>query len=510
MHNDPATIDPELRGSPRGRAGGSFVLTVLVHPDPSRIGEQAALDLTASDGSIHRAFPPFCRPGGVSRPLESRHVSRQPLLVLHAPDGLILRAGGERPVLVDGVNAAEHRVAADRIAGGVVLELSQRVVVLVRLGEPCPEPEGLGLTGLSPALQAVREDIRRSGTSHHPVLIRGETGVGKERVAAALHRTSPRMREPFVAVNCAAIPVATAASQLFGHARGAFTGSVGPHAGYFGQADGGTLFLDEIGEMSIDTQSLLLRALESGEAQPVGGQLRKVDLRFLSATDAPLERRVAEGSFRSALFHRLGAIAIDVPPLRSRPEDMVMQLVAFLHEELAGAATLLTRGDDERKPWLGANVLLACLRYSWPGNTRELRSVARWIALHGAGSLHAPVPPGLEVPAAETIGGSAPSTPATQPVSRAVPSPVSEASRIQAALAAADHKVEVAARALGLSRHTLRGRMRVLGLRRASELERADVAEARAAVGEDVAAMAAHLGVGEHALKLRIGELTGR
>lgn len=199
------------------------------------------------------------------------------------------------------------------------------------------------------------------------VLILGESGTGKELIARAIHYNSNRKKEPFVALNCGAIPESLLESELFGHVRGAFTDAVGDKAGLFVQADGGTLFLDEIGEMPPFLQVKLLRVLQEGEVRPVGaGAARTVDVRVVSATSRDLARDVAEGRFREDLFYRLNVFSITVPPLRERVEDIPLLTGHFLQKY----------GERFGKPGvaLSTEVLKSFMDYRWPGNVRELEN----------------------------------------------------------------------------------------------------------------------------------------
>src|SRR6185369_6449016 len=215
---------------------------------------------------------------------------------------------GESPVQVvaDGVPVAGSReIPAAEVERGVVLELSGRVALLLHtLGdeEPGPSVPGFDLVGESAGIVRVRREIARVADLDVPVLLRGETGTGKELVAHALHRASRRRSAAFLSLNMAAIPASLAASELFGATRGAFTGAVAAHAGHFERAQGGTLFLDEIGDAPAEVQVSLLRVLETGEIQRVGGApISGVDVRLIAGTDADLERAIADGRFRSAL-----------------------------------------------------------------------------------------------------------------------------------------------------------------------------------------------------------------
>jgi len=222
-----------------------------------------------------------------------------------------------------------------------------------------------GFVGRSAAAKDLAAFVARAGRSQHPVLISGETGTGKELVARGIHAVSHR--GPFVAVNCGALPEQLLESELFGHEKGAFTGADRAKSGLLQTANGGTVFLDEIGEMPLQLQPKLLRALESGEVRPVGSTATaRLDFRLVCATNRDLEKGVAEGSFRSDLFWRINVLQVTVPPLRDRPEDIPL-LAEYFRREAAGDEPQRAQRIDQES--------LAILRtYPWPGNVRELRN----------------------------------------------------------------------------------------------------------------------------------------
>jgi DNA-binding NtrC family response regulator len=227
-------------------------------------------------------------------------------------------------------------------------------------------PRAATLVGKSKAIENVLDWIARAAPSDATVVIYGKSGTGKELVARAIHRESKRSTGPFVPVNCAAIPETLIESELFGHARGAFTGAVREHPGLFVEAEGGTLFLDEIGELPLAMQAKLLRALQDGEIRPVGKtESIKVNTRLVAATNRDLEADVQDGRFRDDLYYRLSVIPIHLPSLRERPEDIPLLAVHFLDRFAHG-------GPPKR---LSKEALIALERYDWPGNVRELENI---------------------------------------------------------------------------------------------------------------------------------------
>jgi len=266
----------------------------------------------------------------------------------------------------------------------------------------------LRLLGESPAMHTLRLDIASAARTHAKVLVTGETGVGKEVVARMIHAQSSRSRQAFVAVNCSGIPETLLASELFGHARGSFTGAYRDKIGLVRQADHGTLFLDELGEMSLAMQTVLLRFAETGEIQPVGvdAPVGRTDVRLITATNRDLRARIAAGVFREDLYYRLNVIQINIPPLRERGLDVLILCRYYLEQasETYRVPCPQLTPDAER-------VLLA---HSWPGNVRELRNLAERFALRDSSR-----PVEAEDVAALIGGGSASSSLTPSPVARA-------------------------------------------------------------------------------------------
>jgi two-component system, NtrC family, nitrogen regulation response regulator NtrX len=223
-------------------------------------------------------------------------------------------------------------------------------------------------------MQRLEQQVRSAASSHSRVLITGENGSGKEIVARTLHRLSPRAEHSFIDVNCAAIPEELIESELFGHRKGAFTGAIDDRKGKFELADGGTLFLDEVGDMSLKTQAKVLRVLQEQTFQRVGGQQTiRVDVRVIAATNKRLEEEIGSGAFRSDLFYRLNVIPIEVPPLRSRGDDIVLLAEHFLRRFAAEAGRPAKR--------LSSGAASRLRGYHWPGNVRELRNLSERLAI---------------------------------------------------------------------------------------------------------------------------------
>jgi two-component system nitrogen regulation response regulator NtrX len=230
------------------------------------------------------------------------------------------------------------------------------------------------MIGNSTALNGIRDQVNRVAPSNGRVLILGESGTGKELIARAVHKTSKRADGPFIKVNCAAIPEELIESELFGSDKGAFTGAIKTRDGKFLQADGGTLFLDEIGDMSLSVQAKVLRALEQGEFERVGGSdTIKVDVRVLAATNKDLESQVSKGELREDLFFRLNVVPITAPPLRNRKDDVALLVDYFLK--------LYAEANDFKAKEVAPEAMDVLRSYSWPGNIRELKNLVERLSI---------------------------------------------------------------------------------------------------------------------------------
>jgi DNA-binding NtrC family response regulator len=360
---------------------------------------------------------------------------------------------------------------------GVLLALASALELRQARRETRTLRADLGLAsemiGNSPALRRVREMIEKVAPSDARVLITGESGTGKELVAAAIHAGGSRKDRPFVRVNCAAIPRDLVESEMFGHERGAFTGATDRRIGRFELADRGTLLLDEVGDLGAEAQAKLLRAIESGEIERVGGSKPiRVDVRIVSATNKDLTRAVADGTFREDLYFRLNVIPLAIPPLRERPDDIPALVRHFSHVHRGRTGQPLTS-------W-STNALDALARYRWPGNVRELANIVERLAI-----LH----PGREVTSDE-IREVLPSA----PTRLAEPAPLPNATVLDAsltdtlddyervlitrALSVAGGNIAEAARRLQTDRPNLYRRMKRLGIVE-SDRERGERIESR-------------------------------
>ncbi len=309
------------------------------------------------------------------------------------------------------------------------------------------------ILGTSEPMRRMLEDLRQVAATDASVLILGETGTGKELVARALHELSPRRSKPLVKVNCGAIPAALIESELFGHEKGAFTGATGRREGRFAMADGGTIFLDEVAEIPPDLQVKLLRVLQEGEFESVGGdRTRAVDVRVLAATNRDLEAMIRDGSFRQDLYYRLNVFPLRVPPLRERGEDIELLARSFSErfaQRLGRALAPLT-----------AESVAKLRRYEWPGNVRELQNVIeRAVITSRDGRLN--------------LDRALPDSPASEPGAARILTmeelEALERRSIEAALEAAGGKVSGsggAAERLGVPASTFSSRMKALGIRR--------------------------------------------
>jgi two-component system nitrogen regulation response regulator GlnG len=510
----------------RSQVGVLPTLTIIAHPNPEQVPSQLRL---VGPVELSRTSPPFMQlADGQLRPLGDRYVSRSPMLF--EPEGESVRVipSDKIDVEVDGRPLREPtRFGREDIERGVVLLLHGRVALLLHYGPAKPQheqDEELGLVGCSVALARVRADIRMVGDLPVPILIRGESGTGKELIARAIHHESPRANRHYEALNMATLSPALAASELFGHVRGAFTGADRNHDGCFVRADGGTLFLDEIGETPIDTQAQLLRVLETRDVRPVGGSTTKhVDVRVIAATDADLESAVRQGGFREALLQRLAGFRILVPPLRERRVDIGPLIYHFIRTELEALGLLgLLRPVDDEQPWVSAATVARLVRYHWPGNVRELRNVVRQLVIAGRHQSEMSLGSDLEallrpLNLSTVVAAQASVDPQSQDTldpsnsgsgaRYRAPGEVDEDELI-ATLRAHGYRLAPTAKALNLSRTSLYALVEQSSrIRKAADLGRDEIKAALEKTGGKLTEAATALEVSAHALKLRMRAL---
>ncbi|HEX3480597.1 MAG TPA: sigma 54-interacting transcriptional regulator [Kofleriaceae bacterium] len=334
------------------------------------------------------------------------------------------------------------------IAVGERVNLGSIPIVVRRTDRAPSAPGSEGDIVLSdPAMRALYDQATRAARSTIGVLVLGETGVGKEVLARAIHDRSPRARQPFLELNCAALPAELLEGELFGHEKGAFTGASQTRAGLLESADGGTVFIDEVGELPAAVQVKLLRVLEDRKVLRVGGRTpRTLDVRFVAATNRDLQAEIERGNFRQDLYFRLNGVAFTIPPLRER----VTEIAPLAERFLAAASRMLDRGEPLR---LSAEALGYLERYRWPGNVRELRSVIERAAVLSSGEVI--VPADLPAQLTGVAGGSAPPAGGGDSQDDTRPPPTDERERILEALDQCAGNQTRAAKQLGVSLRTL-------------------------------------------------------
>ncbi|MFN9717657.1 MAG: sigma-54 interaction domain-containing protein, partial [Planctomycetota bacterium] len=406
-------------------------------------------------------------------------IAQMSILALHSSraNQTMARLNAELKMRMDSIAEQERQMA----------ELRAELTFLQRdFDNPLPAAQETdfdreGVRGNSPALLDVLNQVRKVARSSSTVLIRGESGTGKEMLARLIHRNSDRVNGELICVNCAALSPALLESELFGHVKGAFTGAHADKAGRFFAANGGTLFLDEIGDISHETQVKLLRVLQERCFEPVGSDKTvHVDVRLVAATNRNLEEMIARGQFRADLFYRLNVVAVTLPPLRQRPEDLAELVFYFL-----------TRSAEKaRKPvrHIAPDALSALESHSWPGNIRELENVIERAVVLAEGErisledlptdLRRPGPVQILRTEASTEPWVRPTTSAVRSVARKVTGidslhssshsrsggDMSEEEQLRAALVASGGNKAVAARRLNLPRSTFFSKCRKYGI----------------------------------------------
>ncbi len=379
--------------------------------------------------------------------LEALHAIKK-----HRPDVLVIMVTGYGTVqsavqaMKDGAydyvtkpfSMDELRLLLDRVANHLRLKTENRV-----LRETIKSRQGFGnIIGRAPEMEKLYRIIAKAAQSTHPVLILGESGTGKELVAKSIHFSGPFRNQPFIPVDCGSLVPTLIESELFGHVRGAFTGATHPKDGLLAIAEGGSVFLDEIGDLPVDLQAKLLRALQEKEIRPVGSVKRvPINVRVLAATNRNLEHAVTEGAFRRDLYFRLNVLALRIPPLRERRQDIPLLVAHFLERLGRNSGVEKTISDDALK---------TLLNYDWPGNVRELENfLERACALSSADQIQ------LRDLPSQVYSAPVELTDVTPPSAGIVPMAELEKQTILAALAQVNGDKMLAARLLGIGKTTL-------------------------------------------------------
>ena len=521
-----------------GEAPMLTALTVIAHRDSQRVGELAVLTplLSGKAVNLSRLEPNFAHRRGSSgtAPLADERLSRKGLRLTAGADGHVrieTRSPGQ-DVFVEGVALDESRdISPAELEAGVTLLLARSVCLLLhRLGDISLELalQDDGMVGESRALQRARQAARRAASNDDPVLIRGESGCGKEPTAALVHDRSDRRAKLKQVVNLAGIPSEMAASTLFGSVRGAYTGAT-QRPGQFQSAHGTTLVLDEIGLAGLEVQQALLRAIENREVRRVGAtELEKIDVRLIASTDRDLEAKIEQGLFLAPLLHRLEANRIWLAPLRERREDIGRLFYFFVRQRLKELGRLgRLRPDAKGGSWVPAWLVERLVRHRWPGNIRELSNAARDLVGHGLDDPRMSWVPELEqrltapdlakvssVDARtssaelETDGASSPQTKPNRSKTVYRDADSVDDQELEQAMAKNDYVVAAAARDLGVRRTALVERIdRHPTLRLARDLSKEELEQAIQDMGFQPHALAQHFKVGKKALKDHIRKI---